>query len=242
MSSRVAAVVLVALFAGATDAAGQANCTRTLSGNPFWDDTAYSEKSMSYKWSSGQTPGWFAGAVAKWNACAGSPALSIGAGGAKTWTVLQQASPTGGCGYIDAPGNYGPPRTIYLAPSGTPGCSDPLPNLFLHEAGHSLGLGHDGPGCPTTVMTGDPSKPLANHVSAVNCTAVQRFKQEKINRDKGIKPGGGNSGGGSNPNRGTDPVSRCTEDPDNCEETEEELKCEGTWDPKKQAYTLTCSY
>lgn len=196
---------------------------------------------MSYRWSSGNAPSWFAGAVAKWNACSGSPALSVGASGAKMWTVTETSNvPGGDCGYTDAPG-----KTIYLASSGTPGCSDPLPNLFLHEAGHSLGLAHDGPGCPTTVMTGDTSKPLANHVSPVNCTAVEKFKQEKINRDKGTNPGGGGGGppgGGSNPGRGTDPMSRCTENPDDCEEEEEPMTCKSTWDPENQVYTLTCYY
>ena len=67
--------------------------------------------------------------------------------------------------------------------------------------------------------------PLPSYkVSTVNCMAVKRFKQEKINRDKGVNPGGGggggNQGGGSNPGRGDDPMSLCADDPDNCEEVE----------------------
>ena len=91
------------------------------------------------------------------------------------------------CGYSDDLGTYGNPGTIWLIED--PGyCYDPLENLFLHEAGHSLGLAHDGLGCPSTVMTGNAATPLVNHVSPVNCRAVARFKREKVNRDRGITP------------------------------------------------------
>ncbi len=116
---RIAAVVIVASFAGASSAYGQANCTRTLSSHPAWDDAAYSEKSMSYNWSGNKTPKWFAGAVGKWNACSGSPSLTVGTGGAKTWTVKEISKPLQGmkstaCGVLDAKGTYGPSNAIYL--------------------------------------------------------------------------------------------------------------------------------
>ncbi len=57
------AFVLAVSFLGASSAYGQANYTRTISN---YNDAAYSEKSMSFRWSSGQAPSWFAGAVAKW--------------------------------------------------------------------------------------------------------------------------------------------------------------------------------
>ena len=108
--------------------------------------------------------------------------------------------------------------------------------------GHSLGLDHDGPGCRATVMTGDPCTSLANfnNVSPFNCKAVERFKQEKISRDTGDGDGGG-VGGGLNPGRGTDPVSRCTANPDDCEEAEEPRTCEYTWDQENAVLTVTCS-
>ncbi len=57
---RIVAVIVVASFAGASGAYGQANCTRMLGD---YNDAAYSEKSMSYRWFSGKAPSWFAGAV-----------------------------------------------------------------------------------------------------------------------------------------------------------------------------------
>lgn len=119
-----------------------------------------------------------------------------------------------------------------------------MKEVFLHEAGHSLGLDHDGPGCPATIMKAKVPFP-SYKVSPVNCTAVERFKQEKVNRDKGIDPGGGGGGppgGGTNPGRGDDPMSRCSEDPDSCVDVEQPMRCKSTWDPEKQVYTLTCSY
>ncbi len=70
-------------------------------------------------------------------------------------------------------------------------------------------------------MTGDKTESIPYKVSPVNCTAVERFKQEKINRDKGIPPpgggGGGPPGGGSNPGGGANPgdpgTNRCVDHP-----------------------------
>ena len=143
---------------------------------------------------------------------------------------------------MDATGKVGPSNTIYLID--VPGCTGKPKKIFLHEMGHSLGVAHDGPGCPATIMK--PQLPLPSYkVSSVNCTAVERFKQEKVNRDEGTDPGGGGGdppGDGANPSRGDDPISRCSEDPDSCVEVEQPMTCTSTWDPENQVYTLTCNY
>ena len=88
-------------------------------------------------------------------------------------------------------------------------------------------------------------------VSNVNCRAVERFKREKKDRDNGVRPGGGGNPGGGNPGSGNDDdLSRCVNDPDNCEEVDEPMTCtttsESKWDPTTNTWvevaTVTCSY
>ena len=151
---RIAAVVLAA-SATASGTYGQENCTRTLSPSSVWTDAAYSESSMSYSWSGNKTPKWFAGAVGKWNACSGSPALTVGTAGERTWTVKEISKRLPGmsstaCGYTDGLGKVGPANTIYLID--VAGCPGKSKKVFLHEMGHSLGVSHDGPNCPATIM------------------------------------------------------------------------------------------
>ena len=159
-----AALFLLLAGLGASHGFAQANCTQTLSGTGAYDDSAYSETSMSYNWVGGDEPGWFDTAVGKWNRCNGAPTMSTGTGGDSTWTVKYSSSvpgvlDSGSCGYADVNGDFGDPRNIYLYTTNSggtkPRCST-FKSTLLHELGHSLGLAHDGSGCPTTVMVAQP--------------------------------------------------------------------------------------
>ncbi len=250
---------------GASGGEGQANCTRTLSGTGAYNDSAYSETSMSYSWSGGSQPKWFGKTVGKWNKCKG-PSMSTGTAGDSKWTVKfsssvpAQLNGQGACSYTDVNGDLGSPRTIYLYTTGSDGtrprCSTFKASL-LHELGHSLGLFHDGPGCPTTVMVAQPFLRGASwwapySVSNVNCSAVERFKREKKARDDGNTHGGGGGDpeAGNPGNGGGDPMSRCAADPNNCEEVDAPMTCSGTstseWDSTTNTWsevtTVVCTY
>lgn len=82
---RIGFLVLL-LVSGSGNASAQANCTRTL-GADRYDDSAYSETSMSYNWINGDQPDWFDDTVAMWNKCSNGPSMSTGGGGDQAWNV-----------------------------------------------------------------------------------------------------------------------------------------------------------
>lgn len=243
-------VVLSAVIVGTSGGYGQnPNCTRTMRESL---DAHYSAKSMSYHWSNGNAPSWLEGAVAEWNSCRDSPFLSVGADGTSLWRIVHESgyntnldpelNGRGLCGFTDDSGIFGPAGTIYVF-TDREECTDPVETVSLHEMGHSLGVDHDGPGCPVSIMTADTSVSAPHGVSSYNCAAVRKFKREWTGRNRG--GGGGDTLRGDRLDRGDDPISVCTENPDLCITEEEEMTCKHVYDsPSSNVLnvTLVCSY
>ena len=93
--------------------------------------------------------------------------------------------------------------------------TNPVVDSVTHEIGHILGLDHPtSPACKGNIMYSDIS--VRRKVTTAACDAVR----EARGIDPPPPPGGGGPPGPGRPGRGDDPMSLCTENPDECEGVE----------------------